>query len=139
MKKKRTKKTKLSNFIMVVLLLLIFYYIFTNMTSVEISAEELARNYSTDIQGADDKFLNKEIKLTGKVKAYFEFEEESDLLEIISENATISVFCILLNDEHISTAKSLTQGTEIRIKGRCLGLAENKFPNSVYVRVSKIN
>lgn len=139
MKKKRTKKTKLSNFIMVVLLLLIFYYIFTNMTSVEISAEELARNYSTDIQGADDKFLNKEIKLTGKVKAYFEFEEESDLLEIISENATISVFCILLNDEQINTAKSLTQGTEIRIKGRCLGLAENKFPNSVYVRVSKIN
>ena len=84
-------------------------------------------------------FLNKEIKLTGKVKAYFEFEEESDLLEIISENATISVFCILLNDEQINTAKSLTQGTEIRIKGRCLGLAENKFPNSVYVRVSKIN
>lgn len=124
---------------MVVLLLLIFYYIFTNMTSVEISAEELARNYSTDIQGADDKFLNKEIKLTGKVKAYFEFEEESDLLEIISENATISVFCILLNDEQINTAKSLTQGIEIRIKGRCLGLAKNKFPNSVYVRVSKIN
>jgi hypothetical protein len=109
------------------------------MTSIEISAEELARNYSIVVQGADDKFLNKEIELIGKVKAYFDFEDDNDLLELISENAEISVFCILLNDEQINTAKSLTQGTDIRIKGRCLGLAKNKFPSSVYIRVSKIN
>ena len=139
MKKKRRKKNKFSNFVMVVLLLLIFYYFFTQMTSVEISAGELARNYSTDVQGADNKFLNKEIELIGQVKAYFDFENENDLLELVSENAVISIFCILLNDKQIDTAKSLTQGTEIRIKGRCLGLAENKFPNSVYIRVSKIN
>lgn len=139
MKKKRAKKTKFSNFVMVVLLLLIFYYLFTKMTSIEISAWELARNYSIDVKGADDKFLNKEIELIGKVKAYFDFEYDNDLLRLISENVTISVFCILLNDEQINTAKSLTQGTDIRIKGRCLGLAENKFPSSVYIRVSKIN
>ena len=139
MKKKRTKKTKISDFVMVVLLLLIFVYLFTKMTSVEISAEELARNYSTDVQGADDKFLDKEIELIGKVKAYFDFENDNDLLELISENAIISIFCILENDEQINKAKNLTQGTEIRIKGRCLGLTENKFPSSVYVRVNKIN
>ena len=139
MKKKRRKKNKFSNFVMVVLLLLIFYYLFTEMTSIEIGVEELARDYSTDVQGADDKFLNKEIELIGKVKAYFDFENENDLLELVSENAVISIFCILLNDKQIDTAKSLTQGTEIRIKGRCLGLADNKFPNSVYIRVSKIN
>jgi len=124
---------------MVVLLLLVFYYLFTKMTLIEISAEELARTYSKNVQAADDKFLYKEIDLTGKVKAYFEFEDDNDLLEIISENATISVFCILLNDEHINLAKNLTRETEIKIKGRCLGLAENKFSNSVYIRVSEIN
>lgn len=124
---------------MVVLLILIFYYVFTEMTSVEVSAGELARIYSTDIQGADEKFLNKEIELIGKVKAYFDFENDNDLLELISENAVISVFCILLNDKQIEQAKSLTQGTEIRIIGKCLGLAEYKFPKSVYIRVSKIN
>ena len=138
MKKKRTKKTKISNYVMVVLLLLIFYYLFTKMTSTEIRAEELARNYSTNVQAANDRFLNKEIYLTGKVKAYFDFENEDDLLELNSENAVISVFCILISDEQIHLSKSLTQGTEVVIKGKCLGLTENKFSNSVYVRVSRI-
>ena len=138
MKKKRTKKTKISNYVMVVLLILIIYYLFTKMTSIKISTEELARHYSTNVQAADDKFLNKEIDLTGKVKAYFEFEDDNDLMELISENAVISVFCIMLSDEQINVAKNLTQGTDVKIKGKCLGLAENKFSNSVYIHVIKI-
>jgi hypothetical protein len=139
MKKKRKRKPKLSNYLMVVLLLLIFYYLFTQMSSIAISAEKLARNYSNDVQSADERYLNKEIELSGKVKAYFEFENDDDLLEIISENALISVFCIIMSEEQIKKAKSLTQGTEVKIKGKCLGLAENKFPNSVYIQIHKIN
>lgn len=123
---------------MVALLLILFYYVFTEMRSTKIGSQELARYYSKDVQSANDKFLNRDIELTGKVKAYFEFEDDNDLLELISENAVISIFCILLNDEQIKTAKNLTQGTEVEIKGRCLGLKKNKFPNSVYIRVSKI-
>ena len=108
------------------------------MTLIEISAEELARHYSTNVQTADDKFLNKEIDMTGKVKAYFEFEDANDLMELISENAVISVFCILLSDEQINVAKNLTQGTDVKIKGKCLGMAENKFSNSIYIHVVKI-
>ncbi len=134
----KKKKTKLSNFLMVALLLILFYFLFTEMRSIEVSAEDLARIYSTDVQAADAKYLNQEIELTGKVKAYFEFEKENDLLELIPENAVVSIFCILLNKEQTKKAKNLTQGTDVIIKGRCLGLAENKFPGSVYIRVSNI-
>ena len=123
---------------MVALLLIVFYYIFVESTSTKISAMELANYYSKDKQAADNKFLNKEIEINGRVKAYFDYEFESDLLELISESGKISVFCILLNDEQVNKAKKLTQGTEVIIKGRCLGMTKNKFPNSVYVRVEKL-
>ncbi|MBT8390729.1 MAG: OB-fold putative lipoprotein [Ignavibacteria bacterium] len=135
---KKKKKGNLSNLLMLVLLLILFYYFFTEIRSTEVSAAELARIYSTDLQTADKKFLNQEIELVGKVKAYFEFENDNDLLEIISENSVVSVFCILIDNEQINKAKNLTQGTEIEIKGKCLGLAENIFPNSVYINVNSI-
>jgi hypothetical protein len=135
---KKKRKGKPSNFLMLALLLILFYFVFTEMRSLEVSAEELARIYSRNAQTADDKFLSKEIELTGKVKAYFEFENDEDLLELISDNAVISVFCIPQNEEQINKAKNLTQGADVKIKGKCLGLAENKFPNSVYVIVSEI-
>jgi hypothetical protein len=123
---------------MVVLLLLLFYYLFIEITSIKISAEELAKHYSSEMKEADDKFLNKEIELNGRVKTYFDFDNDSDLLELNSENAKISVFCMLLNDDQINKAKSLTQGTEVTIKGRCLGMTDYKFQHSVYIRVSEI-
>lgn len=122
---------------MVALLLAAFYLIIIETASTKISAVSLAEYYSKDEQSADKKFLNKEIELSGKVKAYFDFEYESDLLELISESGMISIFCILLNDEQVNKAKNLTQGTNVSIKGRCLGMIDNKFPNSVYIRVEK--
>jgi hypothetical protein len=120
------------------LLLILFYFVFTEIRSVEISAEELANIYSRNIRSANEKYLNKEIEMTGKVKVFFELEEEDDLLELISDDSEIRIFCILQNDEQINKAKLLTRGTEIKIKGRCLGLAENKFPNSVYIQATEM-
>jgi hypothetical protein len=123
---------------MVALLLILFYFVFKEMRSLEVSAEELAGIYSRDVQAADENFLNNDIELTGKVKSYFDFEDDNDLLELISENAVISVFCIPQNEKQINKAKNLTQGTEVVINGKCLGLAENKFTNSVYVSIKEI-
>ena len=123
---------------MLAMLLLLVYYFFVEMRSIKISAEELANNYSNDVTTADEKFLNKEIELSGKVKAYFKFEDEDDLLELFSGNSTVNVYCMLINEDQSTKANKLTQGTEVKVLGKCLGLAEYKFPNSIYFKVSKL-
>lgn len=123
---------------MIVLLFLVFYYLFVEFSSTKISAVELAKAYNLDSSKAKNKFLNEEIELTGSVKAYYQFEGKNNLLELDSENNDVGVYCIITSEELELTAEKLIKGSKVKIKGKCLGLANGIFPNSVYIEVGSL-
>lgn len=123
---------------MVLLLLLVFYYLFVDASAVKISAEKLSSDYNLNPKAADKKYLNKEIETTGLVKAYYEFENENNLLELNPGKNNIGIYCILLNSRDEDTAAELTKDTKVAIRGVCLGLKDGRFPNSIYIEVVSI-
>lgn len=134
----RKQKLKVSNFVMIVLLLLALYYIYIEFETIRINASELADAYYLNKVQADKKFLNKEIELTGKVSAFYQFSDGDNYLELESENNEIGVYCIIIPGKDNKIESQLTKGTRIKIIGICTGMANQRFPNSVYIKVSEI-
>ena len=134
----RKHKLRVSNFVMMVLLLLAFFYIYTEFVTTRISASELVNEYKLNKALADKKFLNKEIELTGKVSAYYQFNDGDNLLELESGNKEIEIYCIIVSGKDNERASQLTKGTRIKLIGICTGMAIQRFPNSVYIKVIEI-
>jgi hypothetical protein len=123
---------------MVGLILLILFYVFIEQKNPKVTSGELIKSYMIYPAEADKKYLNKEIELTGKVKSYYEFENEESLLQLASEQNELTIYCILINKEMNERAKSLTTGTTIKVSGKCLGIKDYKFPNSIYIETERI-
>jgi len=123
---------------MVGLILLILFYVFIEQKNPEVTADDLINSYVSNPEKADKKFLNKEIELTGRVKSYYEFENEKSLLQLESGQNEITIYCVLMNKETNEKAKSLTTGTTVKVTGKCLGIRTIKFTNSIYIETYQI-
>ena len=126
---------------MLLLILLVLFYIVFQDKNIKVSAEELVSSYSSNINAANKKFLDKEIELTGEVKSFFQFEGEKSLLQLNTGNSELQLYCILMNKETQEKASSLTAGTTVKVFGKCLGLnpsLADKFPNSIYIEAEQI-
>jgi hypothetical protein len=55
-----------------------------------------------------------------------------------TDNEVLPVYCIILKKEAEQKASTLTNNAEVTIKGKCIGLKELKFPNSIYIEVIEI-
>jgi tRNA_anti-like len=134
----RKKKKKYANVIMLLLILFVLFYVVLQDSSLKVSAKELTNRYSSDITEADKKFSNNEIALTGKVKSYFEFEGKKSLIQLDTGNSELQLYCILMNIETEEKASSLTAGSTVTVLGKCLGIKDYKFPNSIYIEAEEI-
>jgi hypothetical protein len=123
---------------MLLLILFVLFFIVLQDKSIKVSADELVNSYSLDISASDKKFLNKEIELTGGIKSFLQFESEKSLLELRTTNDGLKLYCILMNKETEEKASILTAGTPVTVYGKCLGLKDYKFPNSIYIEVEQI-
>ena len=123
---------------MLLLILFVLFFIVLQDESIKVSADELVSSYSLDISSADKKFLNKEIELTEGIKSFLQFESDKSLLELRTENDELKLYCILMNKETEEKASTLTAGTPVTVYGKCLGLKDYKFPNSIYIEVEQI-
>lgn len=126
---------------MLLLILLVLFYIVFQDKNIKVSAEELVSSYSSNINAANKKFLDKEIELTGEVKSFFQFEGEKSLLQLNTGNSELQLYCILMNKETEEKASSLTAGTTVKVFGKCLRLnpsLADKFPNSIYIEAEQI-
>jgi len=126
---------------MLLLILLVLFYIVFQDKNIKVSAEELVSSYSSNINAANKKFLDKEIELTGEVKSFFQFEGEKSLLQLNTGNSELLLYCILMNKETEEIAASLTAGTTVKVFGKCLGLnppVAVKFQQSIYIEAERI-
>ena len=123
---------------MLLLLLFVLFYVVLQDKTIKVTSNDLVKSYTTDIKQADIKFLNKEIELTGKVKSFFQFEAEKSLLELETGNSELQLFCLLMNKETEEKASSLTAGLTVAVFGKCLGIKDYKFPNSIYIEAEQL-
>jgi len=123
---------------MLLLILFVLFFIVLKDKITKVSADELVNSYSLDISASDKKFLNKEMELTGGIKSLLQFESDKSLLELRTANDELKLYCILMNKETEEKASTLTTGTPVTVYGRCLGIKEYKFPNSIYIEVEQI-
>jgi len=134
----RKKKKKYANVIMLLLILFVLFFIVLQDKSIKVSADELVNSYISDISASDKKFLNKEMELTGGIKSFLQFESDKSLLELRTANDELKLYCILMNKETEEKASTLTAGTPVTVYGKCLGIKDYKFPNSIYIEVEQI-
>jgi len=78
---------------MLVLLIAAVFIYYTEMISLKVDAVNLAVSYSKNRTEADKNFLDKELEITGTVKAFYRLLEIRNVLELNTGESKISLFC----------------------------------------------
>ena len=126
---------------MILLIIFVLFFIVFQERHKVISASELVESYSIDQKTADDKFLDKDIELSGSVKSFIQSESGNSFLELQSNNEDLKLLCIIKDESTVQKASSLTNGSLITVFGKCLGLnptGYERFPNSIFIEVEWI-
>jgi hypothetical protein len=129
---------KISNAIMLVLLIAAVFIYYTEMISLKVDAVNLAASYSKNRTEADKNFLDKELEVTGTVKAFYRLLEIRNVLELNTGESKISLFCFFMNEIDENKAARFSEGDTVIIIGECAGLDKYNFVNGVVIDVKKI-
>ncbi len=123
---------------MLLLIFFVLFFIVLQDKSIKVNVEELIKIYDSDITAANKKFLNKGIELSGKVKSLLQFEGKKSLLELDTGNSELQLFCLLMNKETEASVSALTIGTPVMVYGKCLGITDFNYSNSLYIEAERI-
>lgn len=126
---------------MLLLIIFVLFFIVFQDKNKAISASELVESYSIDQKTADNKFLNKDIELSGNVKSFIQSENGGSFLELQTNNEDLRLFCIINDESTVQKASTLTNGSHINVFGNCLGLnpaGYERFPNSIFIELEWI-
>ncbi|MFB3055742.1 MAG: hypothetical protein ACE1ZQ_01100 [Ignavibacteriaceae bacterium] len=129
---------KISNALMLVLLIAAVFIYYTEMISIKVDAVNLAASYSKNRTEADKNFLDKELEVTGTVKAFYRLLEIRNALELNTAESKISLFCFFMNEIDENKAARFSEGDTVIVIGECAGLDIYNFVNGVIIDVKKI-
>jgi hypothetical protein len=129
---------KFSNVMMLVLLIAAVFIYYTEMISLKVDAVNLAASYSKNKTEADNNFLDKELEVTGTVKAFYTLLEIRNVLELNTGESEVSVFCFFMNEIDGNKAARFSEGDTVTVIGKCAGLDKYNFVNGVKIEVRKI-
>ncbi len=123
---------------MLVLLIAAVFIYYTEMIPLKVDAVKLAASYSKNITQADKNFLDKELEVTGTVKAFYKLIEVRNVLELDTGESKISLFCFFINEIDETKAASFSEGDTVTVIGKCAGLDKYNFVKGVKIEVKKI-
>jgi len=123
---------------MLVLLIAAVFIYYTDMISIKVDAVNLAASYSKNRTEADKNFLDKELEVTGTVKAFYRLLEIRNVLELNTGESKIRLFCLIMNEIDENRAARYSNGDTVIIIGECAGLDKYNFVNGIVIDVKKI-
>lgn len=123
---------------MLVLLVAAVFIYYTEMIPLKVDAVKLATSYSNDRTQADKNFLDKELEVTGTVKAFYKLIEVRNVLELNTGENEISLFCFFINEIDETKAASFSEGDTVTVIGKCAGLDKFNFVRGVKLEVKEI-
>lgn len=112
--------------------------VFNEISPIKITAIELARKYSEDKSSADKIFLNQQLEVQGKVKAYYKIMNTRNVLELNTTAGGVDLFCFFTNSSSEFDASKFPQGTDVTVKGKCVGIDSYNFVNGCKIEVYNI-
>jgi hypothetical protein len=124
-------------FVLFTLIIIAGYFIIVEITSIKVTASELAYEYGQNKTEADNKYLNEKITVTGNVKAFYRLLGTRDVLELETYSDT-PLFCFFFSDEDLYTARNIEIGSPVRVEGICVGMDEYKFVEGVKIEINKL-
>ena len=123
---------------MLALLIAEVFIYYAEMISLKVDAVNLAASYSKNRTEADKNFLDKELEVTGTVKAFYRLLEIRNALELNTGESKISLFCFFMNEINENKAARFSEGDIVIVIGECAGLDIYNFVNGVIIDVKKI-
>ena len=123
---------------MLVLLIAAVYLFYTEMSPLKVDAVTLADTYSKNKTEADNNFLNKELEVTGTVKALYKLPETRSVLELNTGESKYSLFCFFVSEIDENKAAKLGNGDTVKVVGKCRGIEKYNFVEGVKIEVKKI-
>lgn len=123
---------------MLVLLIAAVFIYYTEMIPLKVDAVKLAASYSNNKTQADKNFLDKELEVTGTIKAFYKLIEVRNVLELNTGESELSLFCFFINEIDETKAASFGEGDTVTVTGKYAGLYKYNFVNDVKIEVKKI-
>ena len=123
---------------MLVLLIAAVFIYYTEMILIKVDAVNLAASYSKNRTEADKNFLDKELEVTGTVKAFYRLLEIRNVIELNTGESKIRLFCFFMNEIDENKAARFSEGDTVIVIGECAGLDKYNFVNGVVIDVKKI-
>ncbi|HED07356.1 MAG TPA: hypothetical protein ENI57_04495 [Ignavibacteria bacterium] len=133
------KKHPLLRFIVFVVIVATSYFIYDKYNVVSISAEDLAFEFTHNIENANDKYLNKEIKVTGEVKALYKLMNTRQVLELSTPNDGLPIIGFFKNKTDEYEAQKLREADMVTVKGVCLGTSAYSYVKGIKIDVESIS
>jgi len=122
--------------LLLVVAALFFYYIETR--TIKIDAAKLVDEYILNESEADKKYYNKELELTGSIKAFYELSEIGNVLELNDSNPEIFLYCFFQNKSDEEKAGKLMQKDTVTLIGSCAGIVKYKLGDVLRFDVKQI-
>ena len=121
---------------MIVLLIAAVFYLYIENRPVKISAENLAKVYNENTNSANQKFLAKEIEVSGIISSIYTFQ---DTVNIVKFNTTLgtNIFCLFQGHQPETNSKYQINN-KITAVGECIGLKEFFNLTGVFIKVNSI-
>ena len=134
------KKKVITIGIILLIISFIFALLFYNkFNQVKVTASELSKEYSLNKSGADKKYLDKDIIVTGKVKAFYKLLGSRNVLELQTGSKSEPVFCFFFDNKNKNKASRLMEGEEVNISAKCAGTNSYSFVKGVKLEVDNIS
>jgi len=133
------KKHPLLRFIVFVLIIAAFYLLYQKYNLISVSAEDLTFEFTHNIENANEKFLNKEIKVTGEVKALYRIMNTRQVLELSTPGDELPIICFFKNKADEYEAQKLREMDIVSVKGTCLGTASYSYVRGIKIDVESIS
>ena len=132
-------RTKLGIIILIIFIVsLTTVIIIDNLTPIHVSAYTLAQDYSNNADIANRKYLNRNVEVTGSVKAFYKIMNTRNVLELNTKVSSQNLFCFFTSQPTETKAGSLIQGQNITVEGKCLGNESYNFVKGIKIDVDKI-
>ena len=123
---------------MLILLIAAVFIYYTEMIPIKIDAVKLAAEFSNNKIEAEKKYLDKDLQVTGTVKAFYKLLDIRNILELNTDDEETSLFCFFLNESDEYKAAKLAIGDTVTLTGILVISTKYTFVDGLKIEVKKI-
>ena len=129
---------KLFNALMLILLIAAIFVFYEEMKPIRINAVDLSKEYSKNKIETDKKYFQKEIEITGIIKAHYNLKKIGEMLQLKTDSNSVNIYCFFQNKSDETKAGKLQPEDTLTATGIYIGTNKYKFVDGIKIEIKKI-